>query len=170
MFDHILKRLHLRFVILLGRDDLSAGHFGLPSYETYENEVYDKRAEYDEYEENGLSTSANSNDEYDKLRKFLANGDFYDITVRVEEKSYKLHRVVLESKCGYFADIFRTEYNESVAKCNGIPATFPYKDEEYLLDEVDQSTFDAVIDHVYLIKISETNSMTLLEFSRPLIF
>ncbi|XP_065200435.1 uncharacterized protein LOC135831687 [Planococcus citri] len=85
-----------------------------------------------------------------KLNKFRKNGDLYDITVRVGEKTYKLHRRILESKSGYFRDIFRSEYSDAIAQCDGTPKNCPSIDKEYLLsDEINPSTFEDVISSLY---------------------
>lgn len=118
----------------------------------FKSKSEESKEEYEVYEQKDASpTFVNSRNEGEKLRKFLNNSDFYDITVRVEEKAYKLHRAVLESRCGYFLSIFQAEYAEAIAKCDGIPEC-PGKDKEYLLEEVDQSTFEKIIEYIYFDK------------------
>ncbi|XP_065200437.1 uncharacterized protein LOC135831689 [Planococcus citri] len=92
----------------------------------------------------------NDRNDCDKLNEFRKNGELYDITVRVGEKTYKLHRHVLESKSGYFRDIFQAEYAEATTQCGGTPTTCPSKDKEYLLsDEIDPTTFEDVLNGLY---------------------
>ncbi|XP_065210947.1 uncharacterized protein LOC135839028 isoform X1 [Planococcus citri] len=92
----------------------------------------------------------NDRNDSGKLNEFRKNGYLYDITVRVGEKTYKLHRRILESKSNYFRDIFRAEYSEAIGQSDGTPKTCPSKDEEYLIsDEIDPSTFDDVISSLY---------------------
>ncbi|KAL6958092.1 hypothetical protein U1Q18_051734 [Sarracenia purpurea var. burkii] len=77
-------------------------------YETdSEYELERWRAEYEEYEQNKSSPIfVNRNNEYDKLKKFQKNGDFSDITVRVEENAYQLHRAVFRIEIRLFSRYF----------------------------------------------------------------
>ncbi|XP_065224449.1 uncharacterized protein LOC135848464 [Planococcus citri] len=85
-----------------------------------------------------------------KLKTFLRNSNLYDITVKVDEKIYKLHRSVLRSASSYFEDIVSTEYSELVAaQCSEVP-TLPSKDKIYSIDGIDSEIFDIVIDYIYL--------------------
>ncbi|XP_065200432.1 uncharacterized protein LOC135831684 isoform X2 [Planococcus citri] len=119
---------------------------------------YDSYARYSSEDSNDDSETetvvheryVNDRNDSVKLNEFRKNGDLYDITVRVGEKTYKLHRRVLESKSSYFRDVFRAEYSDAIAQSDGTPKTCPSKDEEYLInDEIDPSTFEDVISSLY---------------------
>ncbi|XP_065204669.1 uncharacterized protein LOC135834658 [Planococcus citri] len=119
---------------------------------------YDSKARYSSEDPSSESETepeeyrryVNDRNDCDKLNKFRKNGELYDITVRVGENTYKLHRHVLELKSGYFRDIFQAEYAEAITQCGGTPATCPSKDKEYLLsDEIDPSTFEDVLNVLY---------------------
>ncbi|XP_065224518.1 uncharacterized protein LOC135848524 [Planococcus citri] len=99
-----------------------------------------------------------------KLESFLKNGNFYDITVKVDDKVYKLHRSVLKSESVYFEEIFSKEYSELAAQCKGIPPSPPSKDKIYSLDEIDSATFDMVVNHMYLGKIEPTSDIAVSLF------
>ncbi|XP_065225518.1 uncharacterized protein LOC135849170 isoform X2 [Planococcus citri] len=89
-----------------------------------------------------------------KLEKFLKNGLLYDITLKIGEKVYKLHRSVLKSKSSYFEEIFSTEYSEITAQHEEKPPPPPGKDKVYFLpdDIIDSTVFDWVIDYIYFEK------------------
>ncbi|XP_065208210.1 uncharacterized protein LOC135837017 [Planococcus citri] len=91
-----------------------------------------------------------------KLEKLLENGYFYDIAVKVEEKIYKLHRFKLNSASGYFADIFSAESFNTDTQCAEVTTQRPIKDNEYLLRDVDQTTFEMIIEYIYFGKLQLT--------------
>ncbi|XP_065222645.1 uncharacterized protein LOC135847142 [Planococcus citri] len=93
-----------------------------------------------------------------KLESFLKNSYIYDITVKVGEKVYKLHRSVLKSECLYFKELFSKEYSEISTQYEEVPCP-PSKDKIYSLDEIDSETFDIIVDHMYLGKIEPTSDI-----------
>ncbi|KAL6954086.1 hypothetical protein U1Q18_050469 [Sarracenia purpurea var. burkii] len=96
-----------------------------------------------------------------KLARFLENGNFYDITVEVEGKTYKLNRFKLKSMCGYFAKLFSAE---STAEISAEPekslktSIHSNKDEAYSLDEIDHTAFELIIDYMYLNELGLTSN------------
>ncbi|XP_065209308.1 uncharacterized protein LOC135837836 [Planococcus citri] len=85
-----------------------------------------------------------------KLAKFVENNYFHDIVVTVGEKTYKLHRFILNSASGYFADISSTKQsNSSDVPCAEVSTQQPNKNETYSLRDVDQATFDMIIEYIY---------------------
>ncbi|XP_065200436.1 uncharacterized protein LOC135831688 [Planococcus citri] len=119
------------------------------NYNEYPSEDSNDESETENEQYNGYCV-ANDRNDCVKLNEFRKNGDLYDITVRVGEKTCKLHRRILESKSGYFRDIFRAEYSDAVAQFDETPKTCPSKDEEYIIsDEIDPSTFEEVISSLY---------------------
>ncbi|XP_065200434.1 uncharacterized protein LOC135831685 isoform X2 [Planococcus citri] len=120
------------------------------NYDSYARYSPDDSSDESETETMVHERYVNDRNDSVKLNEFRKNGDLYDITVRVGEKTYKLHRHVLELKSGYFRDIFQAEYAEAITQCGGTPVTCPSKDKEYLLsDEIDPSTFEDVISYLY---------------------
>ncbi|XP_065223989.1 uncharacterized protein LOC135848126 [Planococcus citri] len=95
-----------------------------------------------------------------KLKTFLKNNDYYDITVKVGDKMYKLHRPILQSESWYFNELFSKEYSALAAKSDGIP-TLPSKDKVYTIDDIDSTTFDLVVDHMYLGNVEPTQEIVL---------
>ncbi|KAL6954084.1 BTB (POZ) domain-containing protein 8 [Sarracenia purpurea var. burkii] len=90
-----------------------------------------------------------------KLVRFLENGTLYDITVKVEEKTYRLHRFKLKSSCGYFAELFSTELSAETSEQSegtSAPTVQSNKDKEYLLSDIDHTIFEMMIDYIYLDK------------------
>ncbi|XP_065208209.1 uncharacterized protein LOC135837016 [Planococcus citri] len=91
-----------------------------------------------------------------KLEKFLENNYFYDIAVKVEDKIYKLHRFKLNSASGYFADIFSAESFNTDTQCTEATTQQPIKNTEYLLRDVDQTTFEMIIEYIYFEELQLT--------------
>ncbi|XP_065224545.1 uncharacterized protein LOC135848545 [Planococcus citri] len=87
-----------------------------------------------------------------KLEVFLRNGHLYDITIKAGEKLYKLHRAVLKSESLYFKEIFSKECTELAVQSEGTPPTPPSKDKIYFMDDIDSSSFDIVVDHIYKLR------------------
>ncbi|XP_065217793.1 uncharacterized protein LOC135843742 [Planococcus citri] len=87
-----------------------------------------------------------------KRRKLLENDYFHDIVVRVGEKTYNLHRFMLNSESGYFAEICPTEQSKSNVQT---PTQQPNKN-EYLLGDIDQTTFDTIVKYIYFDELQLT--------------
>ncbi|XP_065209309.1 uncharacterized protein LOC135837837 [Planococcus citri] len=87
----------------------------------------------------------------EKLAKFVENNYFHDIVVNVGEKTYKLHRFILNSASGYFAGIFsiKQQSNSSDVPCAEVSTQQPSIIETYSLQDVDQATFDMIIEYIY---------------------
>ncbi|XP_065203546.1 uncharacterized protein LOC135833718 [Planococcus citri] len=102
------------------------------------------------------STSSEKN-QRKKLEKLVKNNYFYDVVVNVEEKTYKLHRFILNSSSGYFAEIFSTKQsNSSHVSCAEVSTQLPNKKETYSLHDVDQATFDMIVEYIYFDEIRLT--------------
>ncbi|XP_065216889.1 uncharacterized protein LOC135843071 [Planococcus citri] len=98
----------------------------------------------------------NKIDENTKWTTFLQNGHFYDVTAKVEGKSFKLHLCKLKSLSGYFARLSSQIFD---------------KDTEHLLDEIDQATFNMIIDYIYFnteIRLKSKNVLRILKASAVL--
>ncbi|XP_065208212.1 uncharacterized protein LOC135837018 [Planococcus citri] len=91
-----------------------------------------------------------------KLEKLLENNYFYDIAVKVEDEIYKLHRFKLNSASGYFADIFSAEGFNTDTQCTNAATQQPIKNTEYLLRDVDQPTFEMIIQCIYFEELQLT--------------
>ncbi|XP_065209307.1 uncharacterized protein LOC135837835 [Planococcus citri] len=103
-----------------------------------------------ENEKEEVWTKRRKNYDRKKLAKLVENNYFYDIVVNVEEKTYKLHRFILNSASGYFGEIFSTKQsNSSDVPCAEISTQLPNKIETYSLHDVDQVTFDMIVEYIY---------------------
>ncbi|XP_065203545.1 uncharacterized protein LOC135833717 [Planococcus citri] len=103
-----------------------------------------------------LSTSSEKN-QRKKLAKLVEKNYFYDVVVNVEEKTYKLHRFILNSASCYFAEIFSTKQsNSSNVPCAEVSTQQPNKIETYSLHDVDQATFDMIIEYLYFDELQLT--------------
>ncbi|XP_065209159.1 uncharacterized protein LOC135837716 [Planococcus citri] len=96
------------------------------------------------------SITSYEENERKKLTKFLENGYFHDIVVNVGDKTYKLHRFILNPASGYFAEISSTKQSNSDAQCAEAPTQSQQPNvNEYVLRDVDQTTFDMIINYIY---------------------
>ncbi|XP_065209160.1 uncharacterized protein LOC135837717 [Planococcus citri] len=94
--------------------------------------------------------SYNKENERKKLTRLLENGHFHDIVVNVGEKTYKLHRFMLNPASGYFAEISSTKQSNADAQCAEASAQQQQPNQnEYTLRDVDQTTFDMIIKYIY---------------------
>ncbi|XP_065209157.1 uncharacterized protein LOC135837714 isoform X2 [Planococcus citri] len=102
-------------------------------------------------EKNIVSITSNKENERRKLTKLLENGHFHDMVVNVGEKTYKLHRFMLNPASGYFAEISSTKQSNSDAQCAETPTQSqqPNVNEYIVLRDVDQTTFDMFIKYIY---------------------
>ncbi|XP_065214327.1 uncharacterized protein LOC135841338 [Planococcus citri] len=118
--------------------------------------------------DDGESTliSVDEGDKRKKLLRLLENDYFWDIAVKVEEKTYKLHRFKLNSASGYFAEIFSVKRCKANTQCTATPTTEqPNESEEYLLHDIDQTTFDMITKFIYFeeMQITPENVTVLLK-------
>ncbi|KAL6954085.1 hypothetical protein U1Q18_050468 [Sarracenia purpurea var. burkii] len=123
--------------------------------ESEDSESEGSESEGSEFEDSEFEDSE-SEDSYDdshdenmknKLARFLEKGHFYDITVKVEDKTYRLHRFKLKSMCGYFAKLFSVEISAEGTAETPIHVN---KDMEYSLAGIDHTTFEIIINYMYL--------------------
>ncbi|XP_065209152.1 uncharacterized protein LOC135837711 isoform X2 [Planococcus citri] len=94
--------------------------------------------------------SSNKENKRKKLTKLLENGYFHDIVVTVGEKTYKLHKFKLNRASGYFAEIASTKQSNADAQCTEAPTQQQQPNiNEYVIRDVDQTTFDIIIEYIY---------------------
>lgn len=87
------------------------------------------------------------------MARFVENGDFHDIVIKFDKKTYKLHRFKLLSESGYFSHVFSAKICEATHQ--------PNKYEEYSLDVrgIDPATFELSIKYIYFDKIDLSNDV-----------
>ncbi|XP_065220242.1 uncharacterized protein LOC135845546 isoform X2 [Planococcus citri] len=88
-----------------------------------------------------------------KLKTLVENHRFHDIVVTTGEKAYKLHRFVLNSASGYFAEIFSAKQSQ-FAEASTLLQT---KSNEYSLLGVDQATCDIIFEYIYFNELQVTS-------------
>ncbi|XP_065209305.1 uncharacterized protein LOC135837834 [Planococcus citri] len=111
------------------------------------NRVHDLSLPEDRKRKRSTSPKANQRK---KLAKLIENNYFYDIVVNVGEKTYKLHRFKLNSASGYFAKKISTKKsNSSDVQCAEVSTQQSNKIETYSLQDVDQTTFDMIVEYLY---------------------
>ncbi|XP_065215569.1 uncharacterized protein LOC135842128 [Planococcus citri] len=71
-----------------------------------------------------------------KLKEYLNDGTFSDVTIKVEDKAYHLHRVVLSLKSAYFQKLFARNFIE-------------HNQKEIELRTVEVSIFDCIVTYIY---------------------
>ncbi|XP_065216669.1 uncharacterized protein LOC135842909 [Planococcus citri] len=84
-----------------------------------------------------------------KLKTLVENHRFHDIVVTTGEKAYKLHRFVLNSASGYFAEIFSAKQSNVDAQFAQASTLQQIKTNEYSLVGVDQATCDMIFEYIY---------------------
>ncbi|XP_065209312.1 uncharacterized protein LOC135837838 [Planococcus citri] len=110
-----------------------------------------------------------SEDDGKKFAKLVENNYCYDVVVNVGEKTYKLHRFILNSASGYFAEIFSTKQsNSSDVQCAEVTTQLPNKNETYSIHDVDQTTFDMIIEYIYFDEYFDELQLTLETITRIL--
>ena len=71
-----------------------------------------------------------------KLKEFFNDGTFSDVIIKVEEKKYNLHRVVLSLRSAYFQKLFARNFIE-------------HNQKEIELKSVEVSVFDCIVTYIY---------------------
>ncbi|XP_065225521.1 uncharacterized protein LOC135849170 isoform X3 [Planococcus citri] len=134
-----------------------------PKLEVYEDEKYqdfhpdEEELEQLRYNQDDFSEESEHHDwnvpyHNSKLEAFLRNGQLFDITIKADEKLYKLHRAVLNAESLYFKEMFSIECSELAAQCEGTPPTPPSKDKIYFMDDIDSVSFDSIVESIYKLR------------------
>ncbi|XP_065199708.1 uncharacterized protein LOC135831270 [Planococcus citri] len=107
--------------------------------------------------------TVNQIEKNEKWSKFVENAFLYDVTIKAEEKTYKLHRSMLKRSSKYFAGIFAAEKRETGS------SICVDKDKPHVID-MDAATFDAIVEFIYFddVVLNRTTCIGLLKAGKAL--
>ncbi|XP_065200504.1 uncharacterized protein LOC135831733 [Planococcus citri] len=91
-----------------------------------------------------------------KWSSFLENKYFCDITVKVGKETYHLHRWKLDSSTNYF---YKGDDDEKSPKTSDT-------DVDFELDDIDELTFDAIIEYIYFDRLDFESNVEICDLLR----
>ena len=65
---------------------------------------------------NESSEFKNQNELYKHFNEFRTQGKFYDVAIKIEDRSFLCHRIILASALKYFRRMFSGEFYETAKK------------------------------------------------------